>query len=77
MAEATEDFAGLTLEALEELSDTLITRLTQNLEDGDCLSDAYVLSRATLDLAVAYRHCRQDNEMLRARIELMRSGRRS
>ena len=67
-------FNDLTLAELDEFAVRLHDRLALDLEDGSCLSDSYVLSRATLELIDEHKRVLHERDVCREQLKLLRSA---
>lgn len=67
-------YNGLTLGELDEFTVALHDRLALDLEDGACLADSYVLSRAVLELIPEVKLLRHERDVCREQLKLLRAA---
>ena len=69
-------FNGLTLSELDEFANSLHDRLALDQEDGACLADSYVLSRAVLELIPEVKLIQHERDICREQVKLLRAAAR-
>jgi hypothetical protein len=67
-------FNGLTLSELDEFANGLHDRLALDQEDGACLADSYVLSRAVLELIPEVKLIQHERDICREQVKLLRKA---
>lgn len=84
----TEDFAGMTLDELDSVAQSVVTCLEVDPADSACLAEAYRLARGVLDLIDEHRFLAErlplisgqldlvsrERDQLKARLELLRKA---
>ena len=74
---AGDDFAGLTIDELDDCAQRVVTCLDDNPADAACLVDAYRCARGCLDL-IDYVHFLVERlTLISAQLELVRKGKPS
>lgn len=71
---APKTYNGLTLAELDDFANALHDRLALDAEDGACLADSYVLSRAVLELIPEVKLLQHERDICREQLKLLRKA---